>query len=262
VFAAEGICLADGSDIFGWINWYFEKATTGCLEWRCNVKTLTIILIVLLIVFSIVEIYAALTNQRQIKFVSTPVLMPLLAVIYIVSTTKRNWLIVVALALSCLGDVLNLWQSSEDIFMIEIGAFLLALICYTIVFQRPISHHKLVPLGVHFLSIVYIAYGVLIYFLLRPNLGDMEIPSIVYLIIVLVMSFSALTRIAKSNSYLYWLPFIGSLFFIASDTCLAFNVFKYNGQMQYGDFLTTITYLPAQFLIVFGLTYASPKQAP
>jgi uncharacterized membrane protein YhhN len=83
-----------------------------------------------------------------------------------------------------------------------------------------------------------------------------------YLIIVLVMSFSALTRIAKSNSYLYWLPFIGSLFFIASDTCLAFNVFKYNGQMQYGDFLTTITYLPAQFLIVFGLTYASPKQAP
>jgi uncharacterized membrane protein YhhN len=217
------------------------------------VKPFKIVLIALFIVFSAIEIYAAFTNRVSLKFVSTPTLMPLLALFYLSSVSKRNWFIVAALIFSLLGDVLNQWQSDENIFMIETGAFLVALVCYIIALSQPISHFKKVPVAYYALLIVYIAYGIFIYSVLNPFLGDMRLPAIIYLTIVLIMSFSALTRIVQYRGYSFWLPFIGTLVFIASDTFLAVNAFKYNGQMKYGDFLTTIFYIPAQVLIVLGL---------
>lgn len=216
-------------------------------------KTLKKVIIVAFLVFSAIEIYAAFTNQSSIKYISTPTLMPLLAVFYLLCTRKKNWLVIAALVLSLIGDVLNQWQSNEDIFMIETVAFLLALVCYIVVLNQPISHLKKVPTAMYSLSVIYIAYGVIIYLILRPYLGEMELPCIIYLAIVLLMSFSALTRIGQFKGRSLWLPLIGSLFFIASDTLLAVNAFKYDGQMRYGDFMTTITYIPAQALIVLGL---------
>jgi uncharacterized membrane protein YhhN len=143
--------------------------------------------------------------------------------------------------------------------MIETAAFLLALVCYIIVLNQPISHLSKVPPAIHSLSIVYIAYGIIVFLKLRPYLGDMELPCLVYLAIVLLMSFSALIRIGQYKGRSLWLPLIGSLLFIASDTFLAINAFQYNGQMRYGDFLTTIFYLPAQVLIVLGLIPADER---
>jgi uncharacterized membrane protein YhhN len=223
------------------------------------VKTIKKVVIVVFLIFSAIEIYAAFTNQSSIKFISTPTLMPLLAIFYLLCTRKKNWLVIAALVLSLIGDVLNQWQSNEDIFMIETAAFLLALVCYIIVLNQPISHLRKVPPAIYSLSVIYIVYGIIIYLMLRPYLGEMELPCIIYLAIVLLMSFSALTRIGQFKGRSLWLPLIGSLFFIASDTLLAVNAFKYNGEMRYGDFLTTISYIPAQVFIVLGLVPAEER---
>lgn len=222
-------------------------------------KTLKKVVMAAFLVFSAIEIYAAFTNQSSIKYISTPILMPLLAIFYILCTRKKNWLVIAALILSFIGDVLNQWQSNEDIFMIETAAFLLALVCYIIVLNQPISHLSKVPPAIYSLSIVYIAYGIIVFLKLRPYLGEMEFPCLIYLAIVLLMSFSALIRIGQYKGRSLWLPLIGSLLFIASDTFLAVNAFQYNGQMRYGDFLTTIFYLPAQVLIVLGLIPADER---
>jgi uncharacterized membrane protein YhhN len=227
---------------------------------RHKVKPVRIALVLLFLVFSVIEIYAAFTNQTALKFVSTPALMPLLAIFYLVSARKKNWLIVAALALSLFGDVLNQWQTNEDIFMIETGAFLVALVCYIIALNQPVSHLRRVPPTVYLLSVLYVAYGIVVYLMLRSYLGEMELPAIVYLAIVLLMSFSALARTGQFRGYSFWLPLIGSLFFIASDTFLAVNAFRYNGHLAFGDFLTTLFYIPAQVLIVLG--FISSEKRP
>ena len=223
-------------------------------------KTTRIVVVVLFLVFTIVELYAAFTNQSAIKFISTPVLMPLLGIFYLVSARKKNWLVVAALAFSLLGDVLNQWQANEDVFMIEIGAFLLALICYIITLNQPISHLRKVNPFMYVLVVVYVAYGIVTYLMLRSYLGEMELPAVIYFAIVLLMSFSALTRGGQFRSYSFWLPLVGSILFVASDTLLAVNAFEYHGQMKYGDFLTTLFYIPAQVMIVLGL--ASTMETP
>ena len=223
-------------------------------------KTTRIVVVVLFLVFTIVELYAAFTNQSAIKFISTPVLMPLLGIFYLVSARKKNWLVVAALAFSLLGDVLNQWQANEDVFMIETGAFLLALICYIIALNQPISHLRKVNPFIYVLVVVYVAYGIVTYLILRSYLGEMELPAVIYFAIVLLMSFSALTRCGQFRSYSFWLPLIGSILFVASDTLLAVNAFEYHGQMKYGDFLTTLFYIPAQVMIVLGL--ASTMETP
>lgn len=224
-------------------------------------KAIKIVIIALFLVFSAIEIYAAFTNQSSIKFISTPTLMPLLALFYLVSTRKKNWVVIAALVLSCVGDVLNQWQSNENILLIQTGAFLLVIVFYIIALNQPISHLRKVPLIVFFLSAIYIAYGIIDYLILQPYLGEMALPYIVYLAIALLMSFSALTRIGQFKGRSLWLPLIGSMLFIASDTILTVNTVKYNGQMRYGDFLTTIFYIPAQVLIVVGLMHTKEKIA-
>ena len=220
-------------------------------------KPIKIVLVVFFIAFTAIEVYAAFTNQPSLKFISTPVLMPLLCIFYVLSTSKRNWYIISALVLSFVGDILNQWQSNPDIFMIETAAFLIALICYIIALVRPVSHFRKVPMGYYTLLIIYIGYGVFIYGILDQYLSDMRVPAIIYLATVLLMGYSAATRRGAYIGLPFWLPLIGTILFIASDTFLAVNAFKYDGKMQYGDFMTTISYIPAQVLIVLGLT---PKE--
>ena len=44
----------------------------------------------------------------------------------------------------------------------------------------------------------------------------------------------------------FWLPFVGSLFFVASDTILGYHLFRYQGKSKHGDFFAGLTYIPAQ----------------
>jgi len=81
----------------------------------------------------------------------------------------------------------------------------------------------------------------------------MKVPVIVYLNVILIMSFASFTRIWALKGLSFWLPFVGSIFFIASDSLLAFRNFKVKLLKGWASIM--ITYIFAQFLIVFGFLY-------
>jgi len=78
----------------------------------------------------------------------------------------------------------------------------------------------------------------------------MKVPVIVYLNVILIMSFASFSRIWALKGLLFWLPFVGSIFFIASDSLLAFRNFKVKLSRGWASIM--ITYILAQLLIIFG----------
>jgi len=96
----------------------------------------------------------------------------------------------------------------------------------------------------------YIWYGIFILKKLNPYLCSMKVPVIVYLIVILIMSFTSFSRIWALKGVSFWLPFIGSIFFIASDSLLAFRNFKL--KLSRGWISIMVTYILAQLLIIFG----------
>ena len=126
-------------------------------------------------------------------------------------------------------------------------SFLVGHVFYIIALLEPVSFSN-IPFGVYILVLPFIFYGVFIYKNLLPYLKSMKIHAFLYLTVILIMSFSSLLRICSINNYQFWMPFLGALLFISSDTMLAFNQFRGKGREEY----IMITYIAAQLLIVLG----------
>jgi uncharacterized membrane protein YhhN len=70
--------------------------------------------------------------------------------------------------------------------------------------------------------------------------------------------FFALKGSFQWNTIPYQAVLVGALFFIASDSILAFN--KFYEPIPYASFLIMITYLAAQFCIVWGILKLNQKK--
>lgn len=131
-----------------------------------------------------------------------------------------HWLLVLALALSALGDMF-LSRPGERAFLAGLASFLAAHIAYIALFC---------VIGGGFgmlvdapwrgaVAAVLVIYGLIMLVLLWRRIGpDLRPPVAVYVVAILGMGISALTLDAP-------LVIIGALFFIASDTLLATEKF-------------------------------------
>ena len=68
--------------------------------------------------------------------------------------------------------------------------------------------------------------GFFVYRLLRPGLGGMKGPVILYTTVILAMALAALVRAPVVSGPAFWLPLSGAIFFIISDTVLAYRTFR------------------------------------
>jgi len=123
-------------------------------------------------------------------------------------------------------------------------------IFYTIAFLQTTYFLSGIPKWFYFSLLPYIWYGIFILKKLNPYLHSMKVPVIVYLNVILIMSFASFSRIWALKGLSFWLPFVGSIFFIASDSLLAFRNFKI--KLSRGWVSIMITYVLAQLLIIFG----------
>jgi uncharacterized membrane protein YhhN len=149
-----------------------------------------------------------------------------------------------------LGDFFLLWSQKKTFFIAGLVSFLIGLIFYTIAFLQTTYFLSGIPEWFYFSLFPYIWYGIFILKKLNPYLYSMKVPVIVYLNVILIMSFASFTRIWALKGLSFWLPFVGSIFFITSDSLLAFRNFKV--KLSRGWVSIVITYILAQSLIVFG----------
>jgi uncharacterized membrane protein YhhN len=208
---------------------------------------------ILFFVIVLFEIITGSTESLQIAhYIAKPAIVISLMFLFIKTSEgisksiKRITLL--ALGFSVLGDILLMFvDQSPHFFTVGLVAFLLAHIMYIVVFLRHRNKQKSI-VGFVILLLVY-ASG--LFYLLKDGLGEMLVPVIVYMIVILSMATTAFMRKGIVNSNSYNLVFIGAIFFMISDSILALN--KFYQPIPFSNISIMLTYALAQYLIVIGI---------
>ena len=207
-----------------------------------------------------VHLYGQILGEKftALQFVTKALLLPTLMV-YLMSqdefakAPKAKWLVIVALFGSFLGDVL---LTFPDYFILGMVAFMTTHIFNMIMFHQINGIGQ--PKSKKFLmfTVILIAFCVLIYFKLQAAMGSLIYPILVYMALICSAALMAIHagRYTKEAliSKLFWFP--GMLFFITSDTVLAFNKFDWAKNMPIKNIglVTMLTYGLAQVLLTKG----------
>ena len=213
------------------------------------------ILLALYFVLSLIHLWAGQFRYSEIAFYSKPILMLLLAFWFYLSTKNhpsffRN-LITGALLFSFGGDTLLMFVESkgEHFFLLGLGSFLLAHLCYLFAFfkykSKEIGWLKSKPIFA--LPLLFLLIGFNSY-LIPAIAKEMQIPVLVYSLVISLMAFSIFNLGGKINTQVFKILFAGALLFMFSDMTIAVNKFKM--PIPYSHICIMLTYLLGQFFIV------------
>ena len=199
------------------------------------------------------DLFAVYTNNETLRYITKPLLMPLLIVLFISQTTGftsslKKW-IVLALVCSWAGDVLLMFESMfSNFFIFGLAAFLIAHIFYIMFYENVIRKEGLRKNYWWFLPVIL--YYIALIYILSPRLGDMKLPVRIYGIVISYMLIQALQTGRIKNMAAATLMIGGAVLFITSDSILAVN--KFYESFAYAGIAIMLTYGIAQLLITLG----------
>ncbi len=207
---------------------------------------------ILFFIIVIAELFCVnIESLSQFQYFTKPLILLSLIVFFWKHSNHLNKrtrnITLLALVFSLVGDILLMFVSvSSSFFICGLVVFLLAHLMYISVFYK--SRNKSAnPFPVIVILLIY-ASG--IFYLLKDGLGDMLIPVLLYLLVILVMATTAFIR-KRSNRNSYKLIFVGAIFFMISDSLLALN--KFYVPLPLSSISIILTYALAQYLIVLGI---------
>jgi uncharacterized membrane protein YhhN len=208
-------------------------------------------------------------NFSTLQFVTKILLLPLL-ICYLLAQESfgkqpnTKWLLILALFGSFLGDVLL--SKEVDNFILGMVAFMTTHIFNIIYFNKQNGIGQSKSNKFKGFAVFLLAFCVLIFFQLKAAMGGLIYPILVYMALICSAALMAIHAggNVKANliSKLFWLP--GMLFFISSDTVLAFNKFSWEKSglhIQNIGLVTMLTYGIAQLLLVKGFQLYFKQQA-
>ena len=204
-------------------------------------------------IISAINIAGNLTGHRTIVVISKPLLVPCI-IVFLISgggASMLSLIFAIALVFGWGGDVALLWKkTSPKAVLLGLLSFMTGHVFYIITFGLAMGWFSSWQWWLAILAIPYVLYALEIYRLLRAGLEKMKIPAIVYLIVLLNMSFFALAMMVTLLHFT-WLTFVGSLLFVISDSVLAVEQFKKHDEILHHS-IVMVTYIAAQLLIVTG----------
>ncbi|MEM7117858.1 MAG: lysoplasmalogenase [Chloroflexota bacterium] len=169
--------------------------------------------------------------------------LPILLLAYWVSrsvTGTTEWLIIAALLCSAAGDV-ALAVNGDKYFVVGLGSFLVGHLFFTAAFLQTTAFTSIALLPIGFILLL----GIVITQQLWPQLGKLKFPVLGYIIVSMVMGFSA-----ALHTPLSWLAIVGAILFMLSDACIAIN--KFVRPIPYRDFVVMSSYYAAQLLLTLS----------
>ena len=212
-------------------------------------KKFSVIFLIIVLLELITGSYDSLNN---LHYIAKPAIVISLLILFLrtnqsLSKRVKNYTIL-ALIFALLGDVLLMFvDKSEHFFTLGLVAFLVAHIMYSVLFLKH-KHKKRKALGFIILLLLY-ASG--LFYFLKDGLGDMLIPVVIYMIVILSMATTAYLRKSNVTTLSYTLVFLGALSFMLSDSILALN--KFYQTLPWSNISIMTTYALAQYLIVLGI---------
>jgi uncharacterized membrane protein YhhN len=180
-------------------------------------------------------------------------LLPLLAGVYVFGAEKIFAPVLLALVFGWGGDLFLLKISDTKFFRLGLGSFLLGHLCYIIFFvffTTTLNTAALIVSMAAAIPLVFIVHSII-----RPK-KEMDLPVIVYEIIIMLMSLSALQLALSRRDGYGLLIFAGSLSFLFSDAFLAYSTFRTGP--KHASFFVMLSYIAAQAAIVLGSIGISP----
>lgn len=209
---------------------------------------------IFLIIF-LVQLYAEYINNNTLRILSKPFIVIILMA-WIYSATKlpkpfhKN--IFAGLVCAWLGDVLLMFQEvKSSFFLFGLIAFLL---CHLFYIRAFLLDYKLKKSPKNpfliWAFIVFTAFCAGLFIYLRPHLGNMQYPVLIYAVIISVMAIMAVSRFGHVNLFSFEIIFYGAVLFLFSDSILAYN--KFVEPLPNAGLIIMASYMIAQYLIVLG----------
>lgn len=158
---------------------------------------------------------------------------------------------IAGLVFSACGDFI-LDYDRVNWFIFGLGAFFIAHLFYLASLKPYIK--KLHQAKFYITTIAYMIYGACMLTLLANGLGDLFIPVVAYMSILLLMALATVFS-EKSNVWLV----LGGISFVLSDSLIGFN--KFYSPIAYVDIAIMITYYLAQFALLTGFLKAKNVEA-
>lgn len=189
-----------------------------------------------------------------------PLLMPILMVWLYLSVEPRTVigfrLAMAALFFGWLGDVLLMYQQvSNHYFMLGLAAFLIGHVVYAFAYPKlmtaqPVKDPLLITQKLRHSATIILA-GLAMFVILSPHLGELRLPVMIYVAVLVFMTIMALLRYGYTSQSSFAYIFGGAICFMISDSLLAVN--KFLEPINYSSFWVMLTYCLAQMLISKGV---------
>lgn len=202
-------------------------------------------------------IIGSVQGWHGLIYVCKPLLMITLSVWFYFKSRRVGdrftLLIQAGLFFSLIGDVALMFEHLDEFyFMIGLGAFLIAQLCYTIAFA-----HNIANAAAPFSFLPWIigtgitAYGVFFAMDLMPRIDEViKVPVGVYAVAITLMGLGATFRFGRTFPQSFVLVLIGAFLFIASDSLLATN--RFLRTLDHSSWSVILTYAIGQYMIVTG----------
>lgn len=232
-----------------------------------KIDLISIIFVLLFAVCSVADLYCLMKEDKKKNKILKPMLMPLLTMCYILTAYQVKPLVIAALLFGCAGDTFLLGEGLW--FAAGLLAFLAGHICYMISFiMTGLNSMALQTVeqavqtagsadvtrlfsGMSLTAVIYILFLIMAGIIVVRKLpGKMVLPVSIYALALVGTSFMANVCMRKAG--IVFIPaFIGSLFFIVSDSMIGIDVFiKEHGHTY--KMMIMLTYIIAQALITIS----------
>ncbi|MBP9152787.1 MAG: lysoplasmalogenase [Flavobacteriales bacterium] len=158
---------------------------------------------------------------------------------------------------SWIGDIALMFDEKIPIlFVVGLGAFLIAHLGYAAAFMRNVKDSKaafnLPKAGLMALPFILIT-GAFFYYMKDGLPADLFIPVLAYTVVISVMGITAAARHNHVDDKSYNWILIGAILFILSDMVIAINKFVID--FDYDAILNMALYLSGQFMIAVGAIF-------
>jgi len=203
----------------------------------------------------ILQLVAEYYELSVLKYITKPLIVISLLIMFAISTKLKGRFhkrLFTGLVFGLIGDVLLMlvWKN-EVFFTYGLIAFLLCHIFYIRAFYLDFSSApQLDKKGARIAIALCAVFSISFYVYIRHGLGAMKLPVMVYTFVISLMMMMAAFRNMRVNKISFNLILFGAIFFLISDSTLAYN--KFVKGFDLAGLLIMATYMIAQYLITIG----------
>jgi uncharacterized membrane protein YhhN len=174
---------------------------------------------------------------------------------------RRKRLLVLALSFSLVGDVfLMIPGSTQSLFQGGLISFLIAHLLYIRLFLIGLIPERIKSKLFVSSLILSAFFGLSLFALIGNSLGNLLVPVICYMVIILSMALVAINRKSQVTPSSYFLCLTGAILFVMSDSILAIN--KFYVSLPAAGFFIMSSYSFAQYFIAKGIIAEQTRLHP